>query len=112
MFTFENMLVDYARLRHPEVRFRAQRLQGIGSGISAKQVPGQCWRSYTRSRCTLCSVSRRLIAADGAASVNTRSTRATEPRRTTALRPNLLESTARNTWRALLIIAWETRTSW
>jgi len=24
MFTFENMLVEYAWLRHPEMRFRAQ----------------------------------------------------------------------------------------
>src|SRR3989338_5110955 len=112
MFTFENMLVEYARLRHPEVRFRPRLLCGISNGISVKPVSGLGGWVYTRSRCTLCSVSRRFMAADGAASVNTLSTRETEPRRTTALRPNLLESTARNTWRALLIIAWETRTSW
>ncbi len=52
------------------------------------------------------------MAADGGLSLMTRLTSEIGPRRTTALRPNLLESAARNTCRALSMIAWDTRTSW
>ncbi|MCY1187219.1 hypothetical protein D9M73_281780 [compost metagenome] len=80
------------------------------SGIASKLAPTG-YGSQTTSRCTLLRAISRASAVGGGLSVMTRLTSEIGPRRTMALRPNLLESAARKTCRALAMIACETRTS-